>query len=514
MHRDLLHENANTRRNGLRLAEPPTTGGSEPLRLVRDPNCAGRRQLSALDVQFLNAETARTPMHVGLLTVLDPATAPGGAVTVEALRALIAGRLHLVDALRWRLHIVPLGLDLPYWIDAGSLDLSEHVREVQLPGRGTPGLLADVVARLAAEPLSRSKPLWAAYLINGLSGGKQALYTKVHHAVVDGVSGAEVLAVIFDLAARPPGVAAPVTPMLAERPPAVGEMLQRAVRRGVGLPRRLVGAAGALPQLAAQLAPHTPPRTSFNRRLTARRSFAFTSLPLADVKAAKNSLGCTVNDVVVAVCTTALRHWLAEHDALPTDPLIASIPVSVRTPEQIGAAGNQISFMLAELPTDIADAGTRMRLLTASLAAAKERFHASSPQMLINGSELLPQLMHGLASRALLRAASVGGPPFNLFVSNVAGPQVPLYAAGARVVANYPVSVISDATGGINITVMSYNGMLDVGVIACRDVVPDVWDLAEHMPIALAELSELSAAHRASTARLAGLASARRVAVR
>jgi WS/DGAT/MGAT family acyltransferase len=194
----------------------------------------------------------------------------------------------------------------------------------------------------------------------------------------------------------------------------------------------------------------------------------------------------------MALCTTALRRWLIDHDALPEHPLVASIPVSVRTPEQFGTAGNQISFMLTALPTDEADPARRLGLLHTSLAGAKRRFSATPARLLHVFSAALPQAMHGLASRAVLRAATISGPPFNLFVSNVAGPQVPLYAAGARVTGNYPVSVVSDIGGGINITVMSYDGHLDFGIVVCRDMVPDVWDIARHLRDALTELTEVT----------------------
>jgi WS/DGAT/MGAT family acyltransferase len=486
-----------TRPTAATPAAPPLEPEPHGSRRPRRP----RRQLSALDAQFLNAETARTPTHIGVMTLLDPVSAPGGHVTVESVRSLIAGRLHLVDALRWKLHSVPLGMDLPYWVDAGELDLTQHVQEVHLAAPGTDAQLGDEVGRLAAEPLPRDKPLWESYLISGLTGDRQALYTKVHHAVVDGVSGAEVIAVIFDLAAQPRSVEPPAHPLAPEPPPALTEMAQRAISRTARLPLRLARSAPAtLPNLLALARSSKTPRTPFNEPLTAQRSFAFTSLSLAEVKHVKDALGFTVNDVVMALCTTALRSWLVDHGALPNDPVVAAIPVSVRTAEQFGTAGNQISFMLAELPTDECDPAARLAKLSTSMSTTKKRFLSAPPRLLHDGSELIPQLLHGLASRVLLKAATLGARPFNLFVSNVPGPQLPLYAAGARVVGNYPVSVVSDIGGGLNITVMSYDGKLDFGVIACSDAVPDIWDLAEHLHCALLELTELAGTTRAPVA--------------
>ncbi|PZS20934.1 MAG: hypothetical protein DLM57_00310 [Pseudonocardiales bacterium] len=483
-----------------------------------------RRQLSSLDAQFLNAETATTLTHVGGLTILDPVGAPGGQVTLGGLRTLVASRLHLVAPLRWRLHQVPLGLDLPYWVDAGSVDLEHHLREVHLGGPGTDTQLGEQIARLAETPLDRDKPLWECYLVHGLARGRQALYTKVHHAVIDGVSAAEILAVVLDLDPEPRQLPAPEVEAVAESSPGTAEMLQRGARHAMTRPLQLLrcapvmlphlldvpgvsttpGAgllgtlAGGVARLAGRPAstlperPSSAPSTPFNGPITTTRDFAFVALPLADIKAVKDALGFTVNDVVMALCTTALRRWLIDHDALPDSPLVASIPVSVRTAEQFGTAGNQISFMLAALPTGEADPARRLDLLHSSLASAKERFRATPARLLHEFSAVLPQAMHGLASRTALRAATLGGAPFNLFVSNVAGPQVPLYAAGARVTGNYPVSVVSDIGGGINITVMSYDGHLDFGIIVCRDMVADVWDIARHLRDALTELTALS----------------------
>ncbi|MDQ2748823.1 MAG: wax ester/triacylglycerol synthase family O-acyltransferase [Actinomycetota bacterium] len=484
-----------------------------------------RRQLSSLDTQFLNAETSTTLTHVGGLTILDPTHAPGGPLTVDGLRALIGSRLHLVAPLRWRLHAVPLGLDLPYWVDTGTVELSHHIREVHLPAPGTDVQLGEQIGRLAQTPLSRERPLWECYLVHGLAGGRQALYTKVHHAMIDGVSAAEVLAMVLDLEPQPPGSPAPDVALSAERAPGLAEMLRRGVRRSATLPLQLVrsaptmlphalelpGAAnapgarqvgamaaglgrlaGRSPQPALPQRPSRAPMTPFNGPVTARRGLAFAALPLDEVKAVKNALGFTVNDVVMALCTTALRRWLVDHDALPECPLVAAIPVSVRTAQQFGSGGNQISFMLTALPTDEADPARRLEVLHTSLAAAKERFRATPARLLHEFSAVLPQAMHGLASRTVLRAATLSGPAFNLFVSNVAGPQIPLYAAGARVTGNFPVSVVSDLGGGINITVMSYDGHLDFGIVVCPDMVPDVWDITRHLRDALTELTAVA----------------------
>ncbi len=514
----------------VRHRAPRPSGESQP-RSRRTPPRASRpaqadplvRQLTSLDVQFLNAETSMMPTHVGMMAILDPAAAPGGCLTVEEIRSLIGSRLHLIEPLRWRLRAVPLGLDLPYWADSATPDLEHHIREIGLPAPGTDEQLAEQVARLAETPLRREHPLWECYLIHGVAGGRQALYMKVHHAVIDGVSGAEVLAVLMDLHAEPsasPAPAAATTPQpatstatllgksvwhLLSRPtqllraaptmvPHLLELPGASSVPGAALLGAAAGAAGRLTRLTntPQLPPRAPtaPPTPFNGPLTPDRCYAFTSVSLPEVKAIKTALGLTINDVVMALCTTALRRWLIDHQALPDAPLVAAMPVSVRTPEQMGTGGNQISFMLCALPTTEPDPTQRLRLLNASLTGAKKRF-AQTPTTLLHAySAVLPQLFHGVASRALLRAATIGAPPFNLFISNVAGPQLPLYTAGTAVTGLFPVSVVSDIGGGINITVLSYNGHLDFGILACRQMVPDVADLADHLHNALTELTQ------------------------
>ncbi|MGQ4598356.1 wax ester/triacylglycerol synthase family O-acyltransferase [Nocardia sp. R6R-6] len=449
------------------------------------------RQLSSLDAQLLNLESSMTPLHVGALTTLDPQLGSGNPVTVAALRQLIAGRLHTVAPLRWRLRTVPLGLDLPYWDDCAQVDLGYHVRDVRLPEGSSDEQLTDLVARLHAQPLNRRRPLWECHLISGLSDGRQAIYTKVHHAVVDGVSAAEIMAVIMDVVAESPEVPVPAAGVRLDRSPAKVEMLGRGLAHTITrqadrltAPLRL---GGALREAWAGIRKANPD-VPFNAPNTARRSFAFVSLPLDEVKAVKNAFGSTVNDVVVALCTSALRRWLIEHDVNPEKPLLAAVPVSVRTPEQIGTAGNQFSIMLCELPINEPEAQHRMKLVHEELTEVKERFRAGPSTALHQATAVIPQLLHGAATRAAVRVAAPALPLANLIISNVPGPQIPLYAAGARVTGSFPISLLTELTGGLNITVMSYDGHIDFGILACADSVPDVGDIAEYLTDALREL--------------------------
>ncbi|QFU92249.1 wax ester/triacylglycerol synthase family O-acyltransferase [Amycolatopsis sp. YIM 10] len=483
------------------------------------------RQLSALDVQFLNAESATTTGHVGGLSILDPSTAPRGLVTVEDIRALIAKRLHLAGPLHWRLLEVPLNLDHPYWVEDTDFDLEFHVREIALPAPGNEQQLAEQVARIAARPLDRRRPLWEAYLIQGLEHGRIALYTKVHHAAIDGVSGAELLGVLMDLTPEPRHVDPPDSRQV-EGPPPTLSLLATAARRlalqpvkiALSVPKmlphlgelpgaaRIPGAAalakatGKLAR-AARLGPGrheaerpvlVPPDTPFNGPITQHRRFAYGSLPLDEVKRIKNTFGYTVNDVVMALCAGALHRWLAEHQAIPATPLVTLVPLSVRTPQQAGSAGNQISVLQAPLPVHIADPKARLDEVVSAMATAKQRYRPLPASWLVDFSAMLPAALGALSARALMKFAGATSPLVNLVISNVPGVQMPLYTAGAKLLGHYPVSAITDASGGINITAMSYDGKLDFGIVVCRELVPDVWSLIDYLRDALDELGKLA----------------------
>jgi diacylglycerol O-acyltransferase len=482
------------------------------------------RQLTSLDAQFLHVESTTTVGHVGGLLVLDPSGAPGGELTLSALRAVLEPRLHLAAPLRQRLVEVPLGLGRPYWVDDPEFDLEFHLREVALPLPGNPQQLGEQVARIHARPLDRTRPLWEMYLIHGVNCDQAAIYSKIHHAAIDGVSGAEILATIMDLTEEPRvvedidwtpgplpgrvellerGLLSTVTqpwdllrtvprtlPHLADLPGATNVPGIRAISDVSAAVAKVVtwGAAASGPAERREL---RPPRTPFNGPITAHRRFSFGSLPLADIKRVKNAFGMTVNDVVMALCASALRRWLLDHDALPTVPIVVAVPVSIRTGDRPGSGGNQISVMVAEMPTEVGDPAERLTSVMAAMTNAKRHFQAVPATILQDLSTVIPTALSGLAARQLFKLVTAPGLPFNLFVSNVPGPQVPLYVAGARVLGLYPVSAVTDMTGGLNITLFSYDGSIDFGLIACRELVPDVWNLIDYLRDALAELLDL-----------------------
>jgi diacylglycerol O-acyltransferase len=452
------------------------------------------RQLSPLDSGFLMIESPTTFGHVAGLIVVDPSTADAGTWDLHTVRALLAERLHLWPIFRQRLVEVPLGLNRPYWVDDPGFDLDFHVRELALPAPGSPEQLGEQVARLHARALDRRRPPWEVYVITGLADGRAAVYSKIHHAAIDGVSGAQMLASVLDIRPQPRRVEPEAAPFQPEPLPTgldlVRHGLTSAVKDQVHLARTVPPALRHLGGLASGR-PRAP-RTPFNGRISGHRRFSFGSVSYDDVKTVRRRYGGTVNDIVMVLCTAALRRWLIKHDALPDVPLVAAVPVSVRRRGEAASAGNELSVMLAQLPTNLPDPEARIVAMRESMEHAKTRFESLPATLLRDLATLLPTAGQGLAARALFNLAAVPGPPFNLFVSHVPAPQVPLYLAGARVEGIHPVSAVTNTTGALNMTVFSYNRRLDFGLVACRDLVPDVWDLIGYLQDALAELVALS----------------------
>jgi WS/DGAT/MGAT family acyltransferase len=487
------------------------------------------RQLTSLDAQFLAIESPTTTGHVGGLAVFDPSTAPGGAVTLEDVLAMLRERLHLLPPLRWRLAEVPLGLDRPYWIEDPDFELEFHVRELALPSPGSDEQLSEQVARISARHLDRARPLWELYLIHGLPDGQIAILTKVHHAMIDGMSGAEIMGIMFDL--EPEGREFPDRPANGtggERQPGQLGMLGRGV---IGLPRQplrmLRAAPGVLPHLdvapsvlgvpGAETISRTlsrmrnlangtrdgdvlerpkmrAPKTSFNGKISAHRRFTFGSLSLPAVKALKKHFGVTVNDVVVSLSTTAIREWLIAHDELPEEPLLAQIPVSVRTDEERGTYGNKISIMIAPLATDEPDPVARLMRTHEAMKAAKDRHRALPASALQDIANFIPPAINARAARVAMQMGTRQGlrPLYNVVISNVPGPPIPIYMVGAELQHNYPVSVITDAAG-LNITVLSYRDHLEFGIVGDRGQMPDLATLMDGLRGGLAELEAAAA---------------------
>ena len=464
------------------------------------------RQLTSLDAQFLALENERQTGHVGGLAIYD------GELSCRSVKDLVAERLPLLPPFRYRLAEVPLGLDYPYWIDDPDFDLDYHVREIALPRPGTDHQLGAQVARIHSRPLDRSRPLWELYVIDGYHTGQVALLSKIHHAIIDGLSGAEIMGILLDLTPEGREPPADTDPHDEGAPSSLG-MLGRGLLGVPKYPARVLRAlpstlpnvqdapavfgaipgAGTLGKVAGRVQrtvggavapPRTrqlrAPKTSFNGRISPHRRFAFGQLALDDVKAVKNHYGTTVNDVVVSICAGAVRRWLIEHDELPSQPLVAQVPVSVRTGEQAGSFGNRILLMSAPLFTNESDPHRRLMLTHEALNQMKDRHRALPAELLQDVNNFIPPAVFARAARLTFRLSTSrpGRPVWNLVISNVPGPQFPLYCAGAKLVANYPVSVITHGMG-LNITVMSYCGHLDFGIVADRDQMKDVRGLLD-----------------------------------
>ena len=443
------------------------------------------KQLSGLDAAFLALESSRAFTHIGSVTIVDTSTCPE-PLTVERLIAHVQSRLPEAPPFRRRLVEVPFGLDQPYWIEDPDFDVEYHVRGSAIPSPGTDDQLADVVARLHARPLDRARPLWEMHLIEGLQGGRSAVYIKVHHAAIDGVSGNEVFTALLD--GSPVPRSSPVDHWRPDPVPSPWELLRRTGRSAVGHPVRAARTAASLlrtvPSLASTGLVTQPrdvvlaglslraPQLPFNKAITPHRRWTFGTLPLDEVKSVKAAHGGTVNDVVMTLVTGALRRWLEKHDALPEQPVVAAVPVSVRT--GTGEYGNQVSALLCPLPTHVADPVTRLRTCREGMEAAKQQ-HASLPHEVVGDitTMAVPALTGQLARLAARARLMERATLFNLFVSNVPGPNTPFYFAGARVLGYYPISALVDGQG-LNVTVMSLDGGLHFGLLADRELVPDV----------------------------------------
>ena len=473
------------------------------------------RQLSGLDTMFLNLETNAVPMHVGGLAIVDPADAPKD-FGFEAVRRLIESRLHLLPMFRRRVITSPLNLDLPYWIEDPEFDIEHHVRHRALPRPGNDRQLADFLCDVMSTRLDRSMPLWRSYYVEGLSGGRVALLTKVHHACIDGVSGAELLSVLLDLTAEPRAVPPPEQPWEPEPIPSPIQLAANTAKNLATRPReawRLLKETGpilfsagraALAQRRARdevpadvaEAPEdrsvgAAPRMRFNTTITARRSFAFRSLPLADIKLIKNAFGTSVNDVVLGLCGEALRRYLDGKHELPDKSLVAAVPVSVRTAEEKGTHGNKITMARTALHTEIDDPVERLQAISKRMDRVKKSFKATPARRMMDWINVPAPGLLAQAAR-LYENFSIQDyvyPPYNLVISNVPGPPQPLYLAGARVLANYPVSIPYHGLA-FNITVMSYIDSLDFGLTAHRTTVPDIDALMDLVVEALATLKQ------------------------
>jgi len=450
-------------------------------------------RLSGLDATFLYLETSSQLLHVCGVILLDPETIPDG-YAYDTFKDELERRIAGVPMFHRKLKQVPLGIDHPVWVNDDDFDIDRHVHRMALPSPGGDGELADLCGHIAGIPLDRSRPLWEFFVIEGLESGKIAVFTKMHHCTVDGVSGANAISFMCSLEPdTPPLESAPTDQH--NRTPSDIELLARGVVSNLTKPvlaaKLVAPTAGVLTRTigrarsgTAMAAPLTAPRTSFNGTITGHRTIAIEDISLDKIKEIKNVVdGATVNDVVITVCGGALRRYLEDRGELPTSSLVASVPVSVRGMSKKTGGSNQVSTIFSRLGTDIADPLDRLAQVSAGNTNAKEHHKAIPADTLQDWAQFAAPRTFGLAVRMVssLKLADSGPVIHNLVISNVPGPPVPLFFMGARIEGLYPLGPVFHGAG-LNITVMSSENRMHVGVIGCRELVPQPWKLTKRFP--------------------------------
>src|SRR6476659_2502517 len=456
--------------------------------------------LSGLDASFLYIESPTQPLHVCSILELDTSTVPGG-YTFDRLRDELALRITAIPAFRAKLADSQLNLDYPVWVDDDGFDLDRHLLRIELPAPGGRRELAEICGHIASTPLDRDRPLWEMWVIDGIAdsaprtGGLLAVMTKVHHAAVDGVSGANLFSQLCSAApdtprpkpvqgsggAGPLQIAAGGVMRFAVRPWQLMNLMPTTIATIVKTLRR----AGDGLTMAA---PFSAPATRFNTSVTADRNIALVQMDLDDIKKVKDRFNVTVNDVVMALCSSVLRWFLSDYGELPAKPLVAMVPVSVHDKSD-RPGHNQLSGMFCSLETHIRDPAERLRAIARADAAGQHHSSAISATLLQDWSQVAARAVFGAIFRLLADSPLIGNPVHNLIVSNVAGPQAKLYFLGCEVEAMYPLGPLFHGCG-LNITVMSLDGKLNVGVISCPDLLADLWRLADDFDVALEELLE------------------------
>jgi WS/DGAT/MGAT family acyltransferase len=461
---------------------------------------ANQDRLTGLDSSFLHLERDSAHMHVAGCSVFA-----GRAPSHDELIEAIESRLHLVPRYRQRLAFVPFGQGRPVWVDDPHFQVRYHVRHTALPRPGGDAELKRLAGRVFSQALDRSRPLWELWLVEGLSGDRFAVLSKTHHALVDGVSGVDIATVLFDTSAEPLPVAPPehewvarplpssaqlLADALLERATVPGEVV-RGVRATFRGPRtvatrlgRALGSVSSLARTGLQAAPASP----LNVRIGPHRRFTWVAADLGQFKAIKNSLGGTVNDVVLAAVAGALGNYMRGHGQ-PTDvELRAMVPVSIRADIERGALGNRVAAMWAGLPVGVTDPVARLHRVSEEMLGVKQSGQAVGAEILTRLSGFAPPTIMSQAARLQARQRL-----FNLVVTNVPGPQFPLYLLGRELEAIYPMVPLAENTA-LGIAILSYNGQLNFGLVADYDALADVEVLADELRASIEELAEAAGA--------------------
>jgi WS/DGAT/MGAT family acyltransferase len=461
-------------------------------------------RLSATDASFLSQEDQSAHMHIGAVLVFE-----GPPPTYDEFVEHIDARLHLVPRFRQKLATPPLQSGRPVWVDDPRLNLEYHVRHSSLPAPGDDDQLAMVTGRLFSQQLDRSKPLWEMYLVQGLEGNRFALISKTHHALVDGVSGVDLATVLFDANPVPAGLTPPVRPWepkpepsdlalfargvegVARVPLRLGRRLLRAAQHPRRTAEQLRTAAEGVGEIAWELL-NPAPDVPLNPSIGPHRRYVWVHSHLDDFKAVKDAFGGTVNDVVLAVTAGALRGWL-HHRGVRTPGLAlrALVPVSMRSDEERGMLGNRLAVFRAPLPVYAQDPVERLRIVREEMAKVKQSKQVMGAETLVALNDFAPPTMLAQASRLNFSTRL-----FNLIVTNVPGPQFPLFVLGRELQTVVPVAFLPNKHA-LAIAIFSYHGKMSFGLLGDFDAIDDIHVLRDGLERALAELVETA---RGSTA--------------
>lgn len=462
-------------------------------------------RLSPQDSVFLHLEDEHQPLHVGSLAYFEagPLRDGDGSFALERVRRRIGSRLHLVPRFRKRIMNVAFDQGRPIWVDDAGFDLSYHVRLTAIPAPGSEAQVKLLMDRVQAQMLDRRRPLWEIWFVEGVDDDRVALIQKTHHALVDGVSGIDVATVLLDLEPEvvdaeappwdpepPPEASALLVDSLVERAVEPAEAL-RSVRAAVRVPQHAAERVGQVARTVLDLA-HPAPSAPWNVPVTPHRRFEPARVDLERAKALRRAAagrggdleGTTLNDVVLAACAGAMRAYLQERDEEPPDGLVyrAMVPVSVRDVSEQMALGNRVSMMTADLPVGDPDALERLRFVHAHMASRKEMGEAVGADTLMEVTGYAPPTLLALGSRLAVRAM-----PMNTVITNIPGPQIPLYCMGSRMLEAFPYVCVVDGMAMI-IAVISYDGKLAFGLSGDRSAVSDLHVLAEAVETAFADL--------------------------
>lgn len=451
------------------------------------------QQLSPQDASFVYMESNETPMQIGGLYLYDPSTAPKGEPNEDKFLAFYDERLHQAPMLRHKLVRVPFDADYPYWVEDASFDLEYHIRRIALPKPADWDTLHTIAARIFARPLDMNRPLWEVYVIEGLNNlsgvpkGAYAVLTKMHHAIVDGASGMQMIELLHDLSPKPAPVSPPTKPWRGEVPPNDFELMARSGFNHAMNPWRFAQTLSKQLKTSPTDIRNTfdsltglrkagfsaVPKTRFNGPVTPQRVVGSVNFDLTQVRQMRKAIdGATVNDAVLCICGGGIGRYLHAKGELDGDSLVAMAPVNLRAADETADGGNQVSALFVPIGTQIGDPIKRLKAITKSTRASKAVTNAIGARAMTDYSKFVPAFSAAMGARLLSSMAAEAHPAFNISITNVPGPQVPLYSMGAKLVTSSGLAPISQGMGLI-MPITSYCGELNVAFTACRSMIPD-----------------------------------------